>query len=79
MDERIDKMADDVSYMRGRFDSHLKFQEQIDSRLSTIQSNHAKRIDKLESQRDSLWGFIAASTVGGGGIGAFLMKLFGHG
>lgn len=78
MDERIEKIGDDVSYMRGCFETHIKFQQKLDSRLAGIQVKHGERIDKLESARDRVIGLMIGSGLGGGGIAAFLMRIF-HG
>lgn len=77
MDERIDQIARDTNYMRGRVDSHLLSQDAINNRLAQLQEQHGKRIDSLESTRDRFWGAIVASGVGSGSVVAFLAKLFG--
>lgn len=77
--DRIDKIADDVSYLRGQFDSHLDSQKSdraaqndVNSRLLQLIEENQKRTDTLESRADKQTGFVAACSMIGGAVCTFL-------
>lgn len=61
-DDRISKIADDVSYIKAKIEE-----------LPRLRSD----VDELKSKADKSIGFLAAYGVFSGGIGASLAKLFG--
>lgn len=63
MDERIDKIADDVSYIRGKLDEQAKLK-------------HEDRIKTLENRASYASGFLYAVSLIGGAVGGFLSKYF---